>query len=213
MLRAVSHAQSSEAEPFGTLILDSADRHLRRKKITTNQGDDVMVDLPEAVLLADGDVLVLEDGRTIEIVAAKEKLYEVRAGRDVPLRHLAWHLGNRHLAAQIDEDRILIQRDHVIRDMLRGLGASVEDVIDRFQPVHGAYHQARETHAQAHSHGSHSHSHASAHSHSHSHSAAHAHSHGDHGHAHAEAHGQPGRGKRDKFGRLPGDPHYGHNHA
>jgi urease accessory protein len=156
MLRALSHAHASDAEPFGTVVLDCSDRHLRRKLITTNQGDKVMVDLPEPVLFADGDVLVLEDGRTIEIIAAKEKLYEVRAGADVPLRHLAWHLGNRHFVAQIDEDRILIHRDHVIRAMLEGLGANVTEVIERFQPVHGAYH----------SHG-HGHDHHSQHGHKH----------------------------------------------
>lgn len=204
MLRATSHTHASNDEPFGTLILDSTDRHLRRKLVTTNQGYEVMIDLPEAVLLADGDRLVLEDGRTIEIVAAKEKLYEVRAGEGVPLRHIAWHLGNRHLAAQIDEDRILIQRDHVIRAMLEGLGASVADVIERFQPVHGAYHnhgheQHRQDHAHDHDHAGHHHGDA------HAHASAHSHAH-DHGHA-----GE--KGKRDKFGRLPGDPHYGHNHG
>lgn len=186
MLRAVSHTHASGDEPFGTLILDSGDRHLRRKLVTTNQGDEVMVDLPEAVLFADGDRLVLEDGRTIEIIAAKEKLYEVRAGANVPLRHLAWHLGNRHLPAQIDEDRILIRRDHVIRDMLAGLGAEVTDTVERFQPVHGAYH--------GHDHG-----------HAHDQSAPRH----DHGHAGPDH----GRGKRDRYGRLPGDPHYGHNHG
>jgi len=198
MLRAISHANASDAEPFGTIVLDSADRHVRRKKLTTSQGDEVMVDLPEAVLLADGDCLVLEDGRTIEIIAAREKLYDVRPGADVPLRHLAWHLGNRHLAAQIDEDRILIRRDHVIRTMLEGLGASVTDVIERFQPVHGAYHN---------------------HGHDHGH-ASQGHTHGHDDHAHHHAHGryhahdeERPRGKRDKFGRLPGDPHYGHNHG
>jgi urease accessory protein len=203
MLRAVSHAHASDAEPFGTIVLDSADRHLRRKLITTNQGDKVMVDLPEAVLLADGDVLVLEDGRTIEIIAAQEKLYEVRAGAGVPLRHLAWHLGNRHLAAQIDEDRILIRRDHVIADMLSGLGASVTEVIERFQPVHGAYH------SHAHERGHAGDGHAQGHS-----AQDHAHRHDHHGHEHNHRHDEERpRGKRDRYGRLPGDPHYGHNHG
>jgi urease accessory protein len=205
MLKAISMRTGGEssAEPFGTVILDSADRHLRRKLITTNQGTEVMVDLPEAVLFADGDLLVLEDGRTIEIIAAKEKLYEVRPGANVPVSHLAWHLGNRHLAAQIDEDRILIRRDHVIRAMLEGLGATVTDVIERFQPVHGAYH------AQVH----HGHDHGQAREHHHTdHAHDHEHGHHHHGHAH-DAHASQGEGKRDKYGRLPGDPHYGHNHG
>ncbi|MBN9069686.1 MAG: urease accessory protein UreE [Rhizobiales bacterium] len=160
MLRAISHSHRSVVEPFGTLTLDSSDRHLRRKLMTTDQGIQVMVDLPEPVLLADGDALVLEDGRTIRIVAAKEELYEVRPGT-VPLRHLAWHVGNRHLAAQIDEDRILIRRDHVIRAMLEGLGATVTELIEQFQPIHGAYHSHDHGHGHdhTHEHGPHEHRH------------------------------------------------------
>ena len=151
MLRAISHTHARSAEPYGTVVLDSADRHLRRKLIRTDPGEELMVDLAEAVLLSDGDMLVLEDGRTVAIVAAKEELYEVKPGAGVPLRHLAWHLGNRHLAAQIDDDRILIRRDYVIRDMLIGLGAAVTEIVAPFQPVHGAY-RGHATHDHGHSH-------------------------------------------------------------
>jgi urease accessory protein len=124
--------------------------------MTTDQGILVMVDLPEPVLLADGDALVLEDGRSVRIVAAEEELYQVEPGT-IPLRHLAWHIGNRHFAAQIDEARILIRRDHVIRAMLEGLGATVMEVIEQFQPVHGAYHG--HDHGHTHVHGLHGHHH------------------------------------------------------
>ena len=164
MLRATSHSHGGSSEPAGTIRLDHAARHLRRKLVTTDQGEEIMVDLPEPVLFADGDRLVLDDGRAVAIVAAEEELYEVKPGPACPLRHLAWHLGNRHLPAQIDESRILIQRDHVIRAMLEGLGASVREVVARFQPVHGAYH---------------------AHGHDHGHTHAHRHDHGhEHGHHH-----------------------------
>ncbi len=162
MLRAISHSHGGSGEPAGTLRLDHAARHLRRKLVTTDQGEAIMVDLPEPVLFADGDRLVLQDGRSVAIVAAEEELYEVFPGPRCPLRHLAWHLGNRHLPAQIDETRILIQRDHVIRAMLEGLGASVREVLARFQPVHGAYH------AHGHDHG-HSHHHGHGHDHHHNH--------------------------------------------
>lgn len=161
MLRAISRSHGGTGQPAGTIRLDHAARHLRRKRITSDQGEEVLVDLPEAVLLADGDRLVLEDGRTIAVFAAEEELYEVLPGV-CPLRHLAWHLGNRHLPAQIDQDRILIRRDHVIRAMLEGLGASVREVVARFQPVHGAYH------APAHDHG-HGHQHGHGHAHDHHH--------------------------------------------
>jgi len=165
MLRAISHSHGGAGQPAGTIRLDHAARHLRRKLVTTDQGEKIMVDLPEPVLFADGDRLVLEDGRAVAIVASEEELYEVRPGAACPLRHLAWHLGNRHLPAQIDEDRILIQRDHVIRAMLEGLGATISEVVARFQPVHGAYHHA---HGHDHDHGRH-HGHAHSHAHGHHH--------------------------------------------
>lgn len=151
MLHATSHRHHHSHASVGTVTLDHQERHLRRKRLTTDQGDIVMVDLHEAVLLADGDALVLEDGRTVTILAARQALYAVRPGRHCPLAHLAWHLGNRHLAAEIGEDVILIERDRVIRSMLEGLGAEVQEVVAPFQPVHGAYH--------AHGHGHHHHDH------------------------------------------------------
>lgn len=164
MLRAISHSHGGGGQPTSTIRLDHAARHLRRKLVTTDQGEEIMVDLPEPMLFADGDRLVLEDGRAVAIVAAEEELYEVKPGSACPLRHLAWHLGNRHLPAQIDETRILIQRDHVIRAMLEGLGASVREVVARFQPVHGAYHAHRHDRGRSHHHG-HAHDHGHHHHH------------------------------------------------
>ncbi|TIT41709.1 MAG: urease accessory protein UreE, partial [Mesorhizobium sp.] len=132
----------------------------------------VLVDLPEPVALNDGDRLVLEDGGHIEIIAAPEEVYDIRARDAVHLTELAWHIGNRHLAAGIEAHRILILRDHVIKAMLEGLGATVRDVSEPFKPVRGAYS------------GGYGHAHAEAHSHGHgeSHSHSHAHSHHDHHH-------------------------------
>ncbi|MGV6874282.1 urease accessory protein UreE [Pseudochelatococcus sp. B33] len=159
MLRvtAHNHAGRYQGTPFDTVVLAHDERHLRRKTLTLRQGEQVLVDLPEAVAFRHGDVLVLEDGRLAEIVAAEEALYEVRPRDGLHLAELAWHLGNRHLPAQIEEDRILILRDHVIRAMLEGLGARVSEIVERFQPVRGAYH------------GGHSHAHDHAHSHAHDH--------------------------------------------
>ena len=140
----------------------------------------MLVDLPEPVMLGHRDRLILEDGRQIEIIAAEEDLYDIRARDAVQLAELAWHIGNRHLAAAIEPDRILILRDHVIKAMLEGLGATVTDTLEPFTPVSGAYS----------GHGSHDHGHAHGHDHSHEH----------------------GHGERDPYGRLPDDPHYGHNH-
>lgn len=140
--RAVSHLPAGHGRgvPFDLVTLAHDERRVRRKLLTLVHGDEVLVDFPNPVTLDDHEVLVLEDGRLVEVIAAEEKLYEITARHPEHLIRLAWHLGNRHLPAQLEERRILIKRDHVIRDMLLGLGASVKDVSEPFFPEHGAYH-------------------------------------------------------------------------
>lgn len=155
-------------ETAGTVTLDETGRHRRRVAMTSDNGIEFLLDLPEARLLRHGDGLLLSDGRVIEVRAEPEALMEVR-GRDA--RHLlalAWQIGNRHLAAQIGDDRILIRQDHVIRDMLEGLGASVSEISAPFDPEGGAYGGAHAGHEHHHDHG-HSHSHGHGHSHKHGH--------------------------------------------
>ena len=127
-------------EPIGRVILDAQARHLRRKLITCENGSEVLADFERPVQLEDGDCLVLEDGRLVKIVAAEEELMEIR-GRDAGhLLKLAWHIGNRHLEAQIEEARILIRHDKVIGHMLEHQGATIREVKELFSPQHGAYH-------------------------------------------------------------------------
>ncbi len=133
-------AGTSEETIVGSVTLAHDERHLRRKLLHLEDGDMVMLDLKQPVLLAHGDLLLMDDGQAIEVRSAEEKLFAIRPRDRLHLIELAWHLGNRHLPAQIEEERILILRDHVIRDMLTGLGATVTEVTERFQPMHGAYH-------------------------------------------------------------------------
>lgn len=147
--------------PVDTVTLPSHLRHLRRKVLHLSNGDMVMLDLKEAVLFHHGDRLVLDNGDTVEIHAAPEKLFAIKGLGTLHLIELAWHLGNRHLSAQIEESRILVPRDHVIRGMLEGLGATVEEVEEPFQPARGAYH----------AHGGHDHGHEQGHGHDHHHPA------------------------------------------
>jgi urease accessory protein len=121
------------------VTLDFDDRFRRRKRFDAAGGLAFVLDLPEATVLREGDALRLEDGRIVEIRAAPERLLEVMPGPAMPLARLAWHLGNRHLPAEIGEARILIRRDHVIEAMLRGLGAGLREVTAPFNPEGGAY--------------------------------------------------------------------------
>jgi urease accessory protein len=126
--------------PWKIVMMDSAARHIRRKLITLQHGEEVLVDLEKTVKLEDRDCLILENGRLVQIIASDEELLEITARDAAHLTRLAWHVGNRHLEAQIDETRILIRKDHVIAQMLEQLGARVTPVREPFSPEHGAYH-------------------------------------------------------------------------
>jgi urease accessory protein len=123
----------------GTLTLDFDARHRRRIRLTADQGEDVLLDLPKAVAMSDGDGLQLDDGRWLEVHAATEPIVEVRHENPHQLARLAWHLGNRHLPTEIRDDILRIRPDHVIEDMLRGFGAGLVKVQVSFQPEGGAY--------------------------------------------------------------------------
>ena len=122
------------------------DRFLRRQVRSTLDDLRFLVDLDHTESLDQGDALELGDGRLIEVVAADEDLTEI-TGQD--LVRLAWHVGNRHTPCQIEAGRLLIQRNHVMSDMLTRLGATLRDVVEPFTPEGGAYGHGR-THSHDH---------------------------------------------------------------
>lgn len=134
-------------DPADIITLDETARHRRRIKLTSDKGISFLLDLPEAKLLRHGDGLLLSDGRVIEVRAEPENLMEIRGHDTKHMLALAWQIGNRHLAAQIEPDRILIRHDHVIKDMLAGLGATIADVNEPFDPEGGAYGDAHHGHS------------------------------------------------------------------
>ncbi|MFV1495370.1 urease accessory protein UreE [Phaeobacter sp. JH20_02] len=128
------------------ITLSYEDRFLRRRVLTSDSGLRFLVDFPSTLSLDMGDAFVLDDGRKIGVHPANEPLLEVTGDH---LLRLAWHIGNRHMPCQIGADRLLIQRDHVIRDMLQKLGATLRDVVEPFTPEGGAYGHGR-THSHSH---------------------------------------------------------------
>jgi urease accessory protein len=96
--------------------------------------------------------LTLEDGRIVAVKAAPEPLAEIRADGPAELLRVAWHLGNRHLPAQLDGDVIRIRRDHVIEEMVAGLGAAITHIDAPFDPEGGAYSGGGHRHHDAHPH-------------------------------------------------------------
>ncbi|WP_152047232.1 urease accessory protein UreE [Aureimonas psammosilenae] len=140
MIRAETIRDRHEAfEAADTITLDETQRHRRRMAMVSDNGIAFLLDLSGARLLREGDGVVLDDGRVVKVVAKPEPLYAVRGQNAAHLLTLAWHLGNRHQAAQILSDHILIRREPVIREMLQGLRAIVEEVDAPFDPEGGAY--------------------------------------------------------------------------
>ena len=121
------------------ITLDEQARHRRRMAMVSDGGIAFLLDLAEAILIRDGDAILLSDGRHVEVKARPESLLEVRGRDGRHLVALAWQIGNRHLPAELHEDRILIREDRVIADMLEGLGAKVTAVEASFDPEGGAY--------------------------------------------------------------------------
>ena len=133
------------------VTLDYEARYFRRRLVRTAAGREVLIDAPEAHSYGDGEEVTAADGTTLTIRAAVEPLTQVQGGN---LARLAWHIGNRHTPCEVRSDCLLIQRDHVLEDMLRGLGAEVTHVDAPFQPEGGAYGHGR-THGHSHSHDPH----------------------------------------------------------
>ncbi|MDB5669081.1 MAG: Urease accessory protein ureE [Alphaproteobacteria bacterium] len=152
-----------------TVSLDFDGRHRRRMMLHTESGEDVLLDLAETVALADGDLLITEEGRQIRVVAKPEALMEVSAADPARLARLAWHIGNRHLPTEIAGATLYLRHDHVIAAMLERLGASVRFVDRPFNPEGGAYGHGR-THGHDHSdHEAQDHHHDGHHHHDHHH--------------------------------------------
>jgi urease accessory protein len=136
--------------PADVLRLDYDARLVRRKTLTTVSGRAVHLDLPAVTDLGRHAGLRLDDGTEIAIESAAEPVLVITG--DLP--RLAWHIGNRHTPCQISADHLVIRDDHVLRQMLEGLGARVEQDRRPFDPEGGAYGHGRTMgHSHGHDHG------------------------------------------------------------
>ena len=125
------------------VVLDADERHRRRVVLTGERGTIFLLDLPRAVMLKDGDGLVLEDSGMVQVIGRPEALVAVTAATPEQLARLAWHVGNRHIDMQMFGGELRIRRDHVLEDMLLRLGAKLTPIEAAFYPEAGAY-DARE---------------------------------------------------------------------
>lgn len=182
------------------VALDWDTRRKSRFEALDSAGRRLAVFLPRGRVVRGGDVLVGEDGSLIRVEAMAQPVLVVSArassdpaGASLALAKAAYHLGNRHVALEVRGDRLVLEPDHVLAEMLARMGLEVATTSGPFEPEPGAYdaasmavahsHAVGERHDHGHGHDAHSHAHGThdAHAHGHGHDA-HAHVHDTHAH-------------------------------
>lgn len=180
-----------------TIELDWDVRQKSRFDTTDSQGRRIGVFLPRGTAVRGGDVLVVEDGSLVRVIAAPQTVLRITHctahGTPFDLVRAAYHLGNRHVPIELQPDHLKIEPDHVLADMLRAMHLIVNEVQESFEPEGGAYgghvtNDGHSHHHHGHAHGGHDHDHAHDHDHGkaqggHVHGPGCGHDH-DHGHSH-----------------------------
>jgi urease accessory protein len=143
----LDHPRTAERRlrlPFG-------ERSKSRLRASLDNGEEAGLFLERGTILRDGDLLLADDGRVVEVQAAPESVSTVHTDNPVQLARACYHLGNRHVPLQIGTGWLRYQHDHVLDDMLRGFGLEIRTELAPFEPEGGAY-VAHSAHAHAHSH-------------------------------------------------------------
>jgi urease accessory protein len=125
--------------PYGELVLPFDLRMRSRLRTRLASGEEAVLRTERGAVLRGGEYLKSEDGRVVRIAAAAEKVMHVVCADQFELTRAAYHLGNRHVAVQIGAGYLRIAADHVLAEMLLGLGAAVEEIEAPFEPESGAY--------------------------------------------------------------------------
>jgi urease accessory protein len=126
-------------EIAGRLELPFELRQKSRLRALLASGEEVALRLPRGTVLRGGDVLSAADGRLIEVTARPEEVLHVQCETPEALARAAYHLGNRHVAVEIGEGYLRLAADHVLEDLLKGLGARITPLTAPFEPEAGAY--------------------------------------------------------------------------
>ena len=144
-LQIIDHIHT-DAKIIDEISLSYEDRFIRRKKLTANNGTEFLVNLEETISIDENYYFKFDSGAVIKVISKEENLMQITSGN---IKQIIWHIGNRHLPCQIEENRILIQEDSVIKDMIIKLGGNVTNVVEKFKPEGGAYGMGR-THSHQH---------------------------------------------------------------
>ena len=138
MLTLIARCESVD-HPYGELVLPFDLRIRSRLRTQLASGEEAVLRTERGAILRGGECLKSEDGRVVRVSAAPEKVMHVICADQFALTRAAYHLGNRHVPVQIGDGFLRIAADHVLRDMLLGLGAKVEELETPFEPESGAY--------------------------------------------------------------------------
>jgi len=122
-----------------TLMLPFEQRCKSRLRTTLVGGEEVGLFLDRGTILRGGESLVADDGRIVRVQSAEENLMEARAGDAEALARAAYHLGNRHTPIEVGVGWLRFAADHVLAEMLAGLGVEISVVSAPFEPEPGAY--------------------------------------------------------------------------
>lgn len=123
----------------GELRLPFDRRQKSRQRATLVSGEEVAIELPRGLVLRGGDWVVASDGRVIAVVAEPERVLHVECDSPDLLARAAYHLGNRHVPVQVGDGWLRLAADHVLEEMVKGLGARVSTLEAPFEPEAGAY--------------------------------------------------------------------------
>lgn len=156
MLEAFSLKNSAVVDAWDTVVLGYEERKKSRHCTRTSKGEELGWFLERGHVLEDGEVLECSSGVLIKIIAAEESVSEVISDDVHALMRAAYHLGNRHVPLQVGKGFLRFLHDHVLDDMVRGLGLEVSHSHKAFHPENGAYshgnHAAEGTHSHHHDH-------------------------------------------------------------
>ncbi len=134
-----AHTLPEDLTPITTLTLPLDMRQKSRQRVLLDNGEDAAIYLQRGTVLYNGDILLTSGKEAVEIRAAEEELSSVYCADPLLLARACYHLGNRHMPLQIEKDRLYYLHDHVLDDMLRGLGLEVKHICAPFEPEPGAY--------------------------------------------------------------------------
>jgi len=134
------------AQPGASVTLTLDQRSRRRLRVTLDDGREAGIFLERGDGMKDGDRLVSEDGLVVLVRAAREPVSTVRSPDPLLLARACYHLGNRHVALQIEPGRLRYLHDHVLDEMARGLGLEVIAEEAPFEPEPGAYGSSAHSH-------------------------------------------------------------------